>query len=157
MKNMTTAPEVLCYVGNIAACENVVIAVLPGGLDEIYLKSNRKLAEQIVKNGGCLISEYPERTKPQRYTYVQRDKIQAMLSNKVFVVDSEIDGGTMHTAEFAIKMAKPLGCLAEKDGKSSPKGNQYLIGRKVASAIFDTEDLMKFVGQPEYEQFSLFE
>ena len=48
MKNMTTAPEVLCYVGNIVACENVVIAVLPGGLDEIYPKSNQKLAEQIV-------------------------------------------------------------------------------------------------------------
>ncbi len=211
MRDMAAAPEVLYYVGDIAACENVVIAVIgkrdaqerylqiakkigerlakegctvlnglalgcdaqalegavaengkvvavmPGGLDEIYPKSNRELAEQIVKNGGCLISEYPEGTKPQKYTYVQRDKIQAMLSNKVFVVDSEIDGGTMHTAEFAIKMARPLGCFAEKDGKSSPEGNQYLIVRKVASAIFDTEDLMKFVGQPEYEQISLFE
>ncbi len=95
---------------------------------------------------GCLILEYPEGTKPQKYTYVQRDKIQAILSNKVFVVGPEIDGGTMHMAKFAIKMAKPLGGFVEKDGKNSLEGNQYLIDRKMASAIFDTEGLMKFVG-----------
>ena len=51
--------------------------------------------------GGCLISEYPNGTRPQKYTFVQRDRIQAMLSNKVFIVDAEKDGGTMHTADYA--------------------------------------------------------
>lgn len=31
------------------------IAVMPGGLDEIYPKKNQELAERILKNGGCLI------------------------------------------------------------------------------------------------------
>ena len=210
MRDMASAPEVLYYVGDIEACENVVIAVIgkrdarerylriahkvgellakegctvlnglalgcdahalegavaangkaiavmPGGLDEIYPKSNRKLAKKIVESGGCLISEYPSGTKPQRYTFVQRDKIQAMLSNKVFVVDSEKESGTMYTAEYAAKLAKPLGCFVEQAGKKSPEGNQFLVDRKMASAVCDTDELLKFVGQPEFEQMKLF-
>lgn len=133
-----------------------VVAVMPGGLDEIYPKSNKKLAEKIVENGGCLISEYPNGTRPQKYTFVQRDKIQAMLSNKVFVVDSEKNGGTMHTAEYAVKLAKPLGCFAEKTEKESPAGNQFLIESKKASAVYDTEGLWEFLGESEYAQMTLF-
>lgn len=133
-----------------------VVAVMPGGLDEIYPKSNRKLAEKIIENGGCLISEYPNGMKPQKYTFVQRDKIQAMLSNKVFVVDSEKDGGTMHTAEYAIKFSRPLGCFTEKTEKDSPSGNQFLIEYNGASAVHDTEDLLKFLKEPEYQQMTLF-
>lgn len=210
MRELVSAPEVLYYVGDIAACENVVIAVIgkrdaqqrylkiahkigellakkgctvlnglargcdahalegavaangkvvavmPGGLDEIYPKSNQNLAKKIVENGGCLISEYPSGTKPQKYTFVQRDKVQAMLSDKVFVVDSEKESGTMHTAEYAVKLAKPLGCFVERAGIESPKGNQFLVDKKMASAVCDTDELLKFVGQPEYEQLRLF-
>ena len=102
------------------AAKGKAVAVMPGGLDEIYPKSNQKLAEQIVAQGGCLISEYPSGTKPQRYMFVQRDRIQAMLSNKVLIVDANKDGGTMHTAEYAVKYERPLGCFMETGGKESP-------------------------------------
>ena len=65
------------------------VAVMPGGLDEICPKSNLKLAQKIVENEGCLISEYPYGTKTQKYMFVQRDRIQAMLSSKIFIIDSE--------------------------------------------------------------------
>ncbi|MDE6639767.1 MAG: DNA-protecting protein DprA [Acetatifactor sp.] len=133
-----------------------VVAVMPGGLDEIYPKSNIKLAEKIVTAGGCLISEYPNGTKPQKYTFVQRDRIQAMLSNKVFIVDAEKVGGTMHTADYAAKYAKPLGCFVESAGAASPAGNQLLIDSHKASAVPNTEALIDFVGQPDYAQMSLF-
>ncbi len=208
LRDMKTAPDILYYVGDISACDNVVIAVvgkrdaterylkiakriggvlaregftvlnglaigvdayasegaveasgkvvavMPGGLDEIYPRSNRKLAEKIVETGGCLISEYPNGTRPQKYTFVQRDRIQAMLSNKVFIVDAEKDGGTMHTADFAAKYAKPLGCFIEGDGMESPAGNRLLIDSHKASAVQDTEALIDFAGQPDYAQIS---
>ena len=211
MKGLTSAPDVLYYVGDIGICNNIVIAVvgkreaeerylqiakrigevlakkgctvlnglavgidayalegavsangktvavMPGGLDEIYPKSNKKLADKIIQNGGCLISEYPNGTRPKKYTFVQRDKIQAMLSNKVFIVDAEKDGGTMHTADYATKLSKPLGCFVEVPGRSSPSGNQFLVDMHRASAVRDTDGLMKFLGQPEFEQMSLFD
>lgn len=133
-----------------------VVAVMPGGLDEIYPKSNIELAEKIVTAGGCLISEYPNGTRPQKYTFVQRDRIQAMLSDKVFIVDAEKAGGTMHTADYAAKYAKPLGCFVERAGTASPAGNQVLIDSHKASAVPNTEALIDFVGQPDYAQMSLF-
>lgn len=140
--------------GAIAA-QGKTVAVMPGGLDAVYPKSNQKLAEKIVANGGCLISEYPNGTKPQKYTFVQRDKIQAMLSNKVFVIAAEKDGGTMHTVEYAYKLAKPLGCFVEEKTQTMP-GNQMLVERNMATGISDTEELMLFAEQPEYKQMSLF-
>lgn len=210
LQDIKAAPEILYYVGDISACENVVIAVvgkrdaterylriakqigcilakqgftvlnglavgvdasasegamdangrvvavMPGGLDEIYPKSNQRLAERIVESGGCLISEYPSGTKPQKYTFVQRDRIQAMLSNKVLIVDAERDGGTMHTANYAEKYAKPLGCFVESTGTESPEGNRILIESRKASAVPDAAALMDFVGQPEYVQMTFF-
>ncbi len=137
------------------AANGKTVAVMPSGLDEIYPKSNKKLAEEIVKNGGCLISEYPNGTKPQKYTFVERDKIQAMLSNKVFVIAAEKDGGTMHTVEYAHKLAKPLGCFVEETANTM-EGNQMLVDKKMATAISDTDSLIMFVEQPEYTQMSLF-
>lgn len=135
-----------------------VVAVMPGGLDEIYPKSNKRLAEKILENGGCLISEYPSGVKPQKYMFVQRDRIQAMLSNKVFVVDSETDGGTMHTAEYALKFSRPLGCFSESSSTEdkTPAGNRFLIESNKATAVQDTEGLLKFLEEPEYQQMSLF-
>lgn len=210
LRDIKSAPDILYYVGDISACENIVIAVvgkrdaterylkiakkiggilakegftvlnglaigvdacasegaveakgkvvavMPGGLDEVYPKSNQKLAERIVETGGCLISEYSNGTRPQKYTFVQRDRIQAMLSNKVFIVDAEKDGGTMHTADYATKYAKPLGCFIESAGTKSPSGNQLLIDSHKASAVKDTESLIDFAGQPDYAQMSMF-
>ena len=134
-----------------------VVAVMPGGLDEVYPKSNQKLAERIVENGGCLISEYSNGVRPQKYTFIQRDRIQAMLSNKVFVVNAERTGGTMHTVEYALKYAKPLGCFIEETGVQSPSGNQMLVDNHRASAVSSTEALIEFVRQPEYVQTTLFD
>ena len=44
----------------------------------------------------------------------------------------------------------------EEAGEISPSGNQFLIESHQACAISDTKDLLAFVGQPEYEQMSLF-
>lgn len=136
-----------------------VIAVMPGGLDEIYPKSNRVLAEKILECGGCLVSEYPCGVRPQKFTFIQRDRIQAMLAQKVFVIEAEKDGGTMHTATFAKKLQKPLGCFSEKSGGQTPIGNQFLLDNHLADAVCDTDDLKDFVSRPEvkHKQMSLFD
>ncbi len=133
------------------------VAVMPGGLDKVYPKSNSKLAERIVETGGCLISEYPNGTRPQKYMFVQRDRIQAMLSSKVFIVDAEKDGGTMHTADYATKLSKPLGCFVEMEGKASSSGNQFLVDMHRACAVHDMDGMRVFLGQPDFLQMSLFD
>lgn len=124
-----------------------VIAVMPGGLDEVYPKLNKRLAEKIIENGGCLISEYPSGKRPQKHMFVERDKIQAMLSSKIFIIDAEKNSGTMHTAEYGMRYKKPLACYTEKISERSPEGNVFLIESKKAHSVRNTEDLMSFIEQ----------
>ena len=136
-----------------------VIAVLPCGLDQVYPASNRALAEQILENGGCIVSEYPVGTKPEKYRFVQRDKVQAKLANHVVVIETEKDGGTMHTVEYALQEQKPIACVVEEGEEHSPTGNAYLIKESIAVPITSIESLRDFLQQPKikYEQISLFD
>ena len=79
------------------------VAILPCGLDMVVPSVNEYLAEEILEKGGCLISEYGTGTEPEKYKYVQRDRLQSGLSEAVLVVHYGEDSGTLKTAEFARK------------------------------------------------------
>ena len=79
------------------------VAVLPCGLDMVVPAVNENLAEEILGKGGCLISEYAEGTEPEKFRYVQRDRLQSGLSEIVLVVHCGEDSGSLKTAEFARK------------------------------------------------------
>lgn len=132
-----------------------VVAVMPGGVDAIYPKSNVELVNRIVENGGCIISEYPCGTKSQKYTFLERDRIQAALADKVIVIDSEIKSGTMYTAQCALKLNKDVGCMVEEGG-NAPEGNRYLCDSKKSIALKNIQDVLDFVNKPIACQISLF-
>ena len=50
------------HIGAINA-KGKTIGVLGNGLDNIFPKENMKLAEEVIKTGGCIISEYPLGTR----------------------------------------------------------------------------------------------
>ena len=79
------------------------VAILPCGLDMVVPSVNEYLAEEILEKGGCLISEYAEGTEPEKYRYVQRDRLQSGLSEAVLLVHYGEDSGTLKTAELARK------------------------------------------------------
>ena len=56
------------HIGSLYA-KGKTIAVLGNGLDTIYPKENVNLAKEIIKNDGCIISEYPLGTKPLKYNF----------------------------------------------------------------------------------------
>ena len=83
--------------------EGKCVAILPCGLDMVVPSVNEYLAEEILEKGGCLISEYAAGTEPEKYRYVQRDRLQSGLSEAVLIVDYGEDSGSLKTAEFARK------------------------------------------------------
>ena len=133
------------------------IAVMPCGLEQIQPKSNERLAEQILENGGCIISEYPVGTPIQRYRYVERDRLQSGISQGVLIVEAEQNSGTMHTADFAKRQYKRLACYYEALFRSA-SGNKYLADSKKAEVLKNEEDLNKYLKsiaeQEEYKQLS---
>lgn len=124
------------------------VAVLASGVDIIYPKENKILAERIVDNGGALFSEYELGFRPQKSTFVERDRIQSGLSNGLLVVETDIQGGTMHAVNAAKKMNMIIGCISNhpESLRDFPKirGNKLLISEG-AFPIGNTDQIFNFV------------
>ena len=77
--------------------EGFTIAVLAGGVDVNYPKSNSLLFEKIAAN-GLILSEVPPQTAPIRHRFLIRNRLIAALSNATLVVEAKIKSGAMSTA-----------------------------------------------------------
>ena len=125
-KGIDTAAHKGCLDGN-----GHTLAVVGHGLDTIYPKENRELAKKIIKQKGTIISEYPFGAKAERFRLIERDRIQALLSYIVILIESDVDGGSMHTIEAAKKMGREIWCY---DIPAS--GNQKVISENKDIIIF---------------------
>lgn len=92
------------------------IAVLPCAADTVRPASNRGLAEEILRSGGCLISEYPPGTPTARWMFVRRDALMADLGSALIVIENGTGNGTMHTVREALKRGRPVGCYQRGAG-----------------------------------------
>ena len=107
------------------------VVVLAHGVDSIYPAENRGLASELLDTGGCWVSEYPVGSRPARWSFAERDRIQSGLSDAVLVVETDVKGGTMHTVTAAKRQNRALACIAHPDkllSESATRGNQVLIG-----------------------------
>lgn len=86
----------------------ITIAVLAGGLDTIYPASHRQLAEDIVKGGGALVSEYPPGTPSQAFQFLERNRIVSGLSNAIIVTEAAARSGTLSTVMHALDQNKEV-------------------------------------------------
>lgn len=76
------------------------IAILGSGLDIIYPPENKKLAEEITKN-GALVSGFPYGTKPVGANFLARNQLIVKLSLAVLVIEGLKRSGTISTANHA--------------------------------------------------------
>lgn len=136
-----------------------VTAILPCGLDQIVPYSNRDLAREILEKDGCLISEYPAGTAPQKYSYVQRDRLQSGISGGIIIVEADEKSGTMHTARYALKQSRRLACYYSTL-LGTDSGNRALISADKAQSLQTDQDILNFINNEEpiieYKQLSLF-
>jgi DNA protecting protein DprA len=115
---------------HVCALENnaKTVAILPSSLDNILPSSNRGLAGEIVEHGGLLLSEYEPGTvdNPPNRNYLMRNRLQAGMSDAVFIAQSGIQGGTMTTAYHAINNDKKIITYSSKNNIEEYAGNRYL-------------------------------
>ena len=80
------------------------IAVPGSGLDPkvIYPRTHLQLAERIIKNGGGLLSEYSPDTPAALWTFPQRNRIMAGLSQATLLIEASEKSGTLITARLAL-------------------------------------------------------
>ena len=122
------------------------IAVLAHGLDMIYPASNRKLAEKILLCNGTLLSEYPVGTKPDKFRFINRNRLIVGLSKVTVAMECERKSGSMHTIEFAQKQNCPIFCPDPGDTpKETQSGLKYILDNNIGSLIKNGLDYQNVV------------
>ena len=103
----------------------VSVGVLACGVERVYPSSNARLAQKIIASSGCLLSEYPPFTEPQKFRFPQRNRIISGLSRSVIVVEAPSKSGALITADFALEQGRDVfvckDVLASKKNEGSRK------------------------------------
>jgi len=123
------------------------IAVLGGGLLNIYPSSNVSLAEKIVENNGLLISEYKPNEQALTFHFPIRNRIIAGLSKGVFVVEATEKSGSMHTKNYAIEYNREVFALPARCNDIYSIGCNKIIQNGQARMVLSSSDIIEFFGK----------
>jgi DNA processing protein len=120
------------------------VAVWGTGIDVIYPKENKKLAEQIVATGGTIVSEYPLGTFPAPQNFPIRNRILSGMSVGVLVIEAAEYSGTRITARCAMEQNRDVFAVPGNVTNKNAWGPNTLIkqGAKLTATWEDVwEDL----------------
>ncbi len=128
-----------------AALPTGTIAVLAGGIDQIYPAENTKLAEEI-KAQGLLISEAPMETQPQARHFPRRNRIISGLSLGVVVIEGAAKSGSLITARDALDQGREVMAVPGNPMDARASGCNILI-RDGAVLVRSAADVIENLGQ----------
>jgi DNA processing protein len=97
-----------CAHRGALAARMPTVAVWGTGIDVVYPKENRKLADEILAMGGAMASELPTGTFPAPQNFPRRNRILSGLSIAVLVVEASENSGTRVTARCAAEQNRDL-------------------------------------------------
>ena len=123
------------------------IAVLGGGLLNIYPTSNIALAEEIVDKGGLLISEYKPSEQSLTYHFPIRNRIIAGLSRGIFVVEATEKSGSMHTKNYSIDYNREVFILPGRVNDIYSLGCNKCIQNGQGRIVLSSSDIIECFGK----------
>ncbi|WP_417590931.1 DNA-processing protein DprA [Owenweeksia hongkongensis] len=121
------------------------VGVLAHGLDRVYPQLHKKVANQMLENGG-LLTEFISETNPDRENFPKRNRIVAGISDAVIVVEAAKKGGALITAEIANSYNREVFAVPGNLGAPFSEGCNHLIKINKAAMITGVEDLKYILG-----------
>jgi DNA processing protein len=107
LSGMARGIDTAAHRGALAA-NGKTVAVWGTGVDVIYPKENKSLAENILSSGGAIISEYQLGTFPAPQNFPKRNRILSGMSVGVLVVEAGENSGTRVTARCALEQDRDV-------------------------------------------------
>jgi len=129
------------------------VAVLGGGIEKIYPAENHKLFDMI-RQHGCIISEYPPGTEPRAGHFPARNRIISGLSEGILVVEAAHDSGSLLTADFALEQGRDVYAAPGSVYNPNCQGNLQLLkqGAILTTAAGDILDNFHISQQASHQQ-----
>lgn len=116
------------------------IGVMASGLDIIYPDIHRKIAIDMLKQGG-LLTEFKIGIKPEAHNFPSRNRIIAGMSDVIIVVEAAKKGGALISAEIANSYNRDVFALPGDIGKKYSEGCNNLIKSNKAHLLTSIEDI----------------
>jgi DNA processing protein len=143
LSGMARGVDTCAHKGALAGGGGTV-AVWGTGVDVVYPKENKKLAEQIVAEGGAIVSEFPLGTFPAPQNFPIRNRTLSGMSVGVLVVEGGEYSGTRITARCALEQGRDVYAVPGNVTNKNAWGPNTLIkqGAKLTATWEDIwEDL----------------
>ncbi len=143
LSGMARGVDTAAHKGALEA-RGKTVAVWGTGIDVIYPKENKRLAEQIVESGGTIVSEYPLGTFPAPQNFPIRNRILSGMSVGVLVIEAAEHSGTRITARLAMEQNRDVYAVPGNVTNKNAWGPNTLIkqGAKLTATWEDVwEDL----------------
>jgi DNA processing protein len=150
MSGLARGIDTAAHLGALAA-KGTTWAVLGCGLDKMYPPENEALAAKIVESGGCLISELPLGTPPDKTTFPMRNRIVSGLSFGVLVVEAGKQSGALITARQALDQGRQVFAVPGRIDNPLAQGCHRLIkeGAKLVENVEDVLGELEFLFPPD--------
>jgi DNA processing protein len=121
------------------------VAVLGSGLDVMYPRHNRRLADAIASRDGAIVSEFPLGTEPFAANFPRRNRIIAGLSQAVVVVEAAEGSGSLITAQLALDEGREVAAVPGNITSEVSRGTHRLLrlGAKLVESWVDVAEELR--------------
>ena len=128
------------------------VAIPGSGLADkfLYPPSHKKLAEEIVESGGCLMTEFPDNEPSYPSNFPQRNRIMAGMSNATLVIEAELKSGTLITSKYATEYNRDVFTVPNSIFSKTSEGPHMLL-RLGATPITQSSDIVSALGLRPHE------
>jgi DNA processing protein len=139
--------DAAAHRGALGTASPRTIAVLGGGADVVYPRTNRRIYEAIART-GVILSESPPGRRPFRWTFPARNRIMAALTAMTVVVEAADPSGSLITAAFAAELGRGVAAVPGRVTAGNAAGSNRLLrdGAAVIRGAGDALDELFGVG-----------
>ncbi len=131
-----------CHRGALAAGGGRTIAVLGTGIDMCYPTAHQTLYDQIVAEGGLVLTEFLPKTEPLAHHFPRRNRIVSGMSVGVLVVEAALKSGSLITARLAAEQGRDVLVIPGHIANEQVAGCHQLI-REGARLVTSVEDILE--------------
>ena len=120
------------------------VAVIAGGIENVYPISSGYIYEEICKN-GLVVAEYEGLVSMHKGMFPMRNRILAGISDTVIVIEAGLRSGSLLTANLALEFGRDVFVVPGDINKESSQGCNMLV-KQGAEVITSPQDLMDILG-----------
>lgn len=120
------------------------VGVMGTGIDINYPNHHDQLFDQIVEQGGCIISELLPHTQPHKHTFPRRNRLVAGLSLATIVTEAKVQSGSLITARLTSEQGKQVFAIPSHIDNTNAEGCHHLI-REGATLVYHPQQVIEDV------------